>query len=274
MTSFDALESGLETSRPLEIYAFTLDTTVYRYTSDPTSVTFGGQTYEPVALKRDTITLGQQERKRILSITAPLSNDFVQKYIGVPPSQRAQLVISRLQRDASPMTKIDIYVGSVQEVEFPDVGVAKINVQSVESVGSRNIPRYTYMGMCNHTLYDGNCGVNPLAHRFQSTITLIAENVITVSGLSASGLNCTGGYIKLLGQSEYRVVLAQASNNLTLLVPLPETTAAGTQVECFRGCNHLVGGDCAGTFDNVLRFGGFPFVPSRNIFTQGLNQGS
>jgi uncharacterized phage protein (TIGR02218 family) len=273
MTSFDALESGLETSRPLEIYAFTLDTTVYRYTSDPTSVTFGGQTYDPVALKRDTIMIGQQERKRIMSITLPLSNSFVQKYIGVPPAQRAQLVISRLQRDASPMTKIDIYVGSVQEVEFPDVGVAKINVQSIESVGSRNIPRYTYMGMCNHTLYDANCGVNPLSHRFTSTITAIASNVITVSGLSGSGLDCTGGYIKLVGQSEYRVVLAQATNNLTLLVPLPASANVGTQVECYRGCDHLVGSDCAGSFNNVLRFGGFPFVPTRNIFTQGLNRG-
>jgi len=33
----------------------------------------------------------------------------------------------------------------------------------------------------------------------------------------------------------------------------------------------LIDGDCALVFDNVVEFGGFAFVPKRNIFQSGLD---
>jgi hypothetical protein len=41
-------------------------------------------------------------------------------------------------------------------------------------------------------------------------------------------------------------------------------------MQAFAGCDHLIEGDCALVFDQVAEFGGFAFVPSKDIFAQGV----
>jgi hypothetical protein len=273
MSSFSSLETGLETSRPIETYTITLYTTTYRYTSAPSDITYGGNTYESIAIRRSSIEVGPETRQRTLTIEIPLTNDFAQLYIGLPPARKASLVIERLQRDESPSfsTKLEIFTGSIQSVRFPAAGVAELIAQSIEGAVSRIIPRYSYMGMCNHTLYSTQCGVNPNLFKFESTISAINTNVITVAGASGAGFDFMGGHVVVPSISGTRLVVSQSGNDLTLLAAY-DSTLVGSAITCFAGCDHLVSSDCANIFNNVARFGGFPFVPNRNIFTKGLTR--
>lgn len=271
MTSFSSLESGLETSRPIETYTFTLYTSTFRYTSSPAPVTVGGNTFTPVSIRRSSIGVGPEARRNTLTLTVPSTNEFARFYIGTPPAQRADLQIHRLQRDESPTfaTQQELFTGSVQSVRFPSVGEAEIIAQAIESAVNRIIPRYSFMGMCNHTLYGTQCGVNPLLHQYSGSISAITDKVITVPGAAASGHDFVGGHVVVPSISGTRLVLAQSGDNLTLLVPYG-TSLVGSSITCFAGCDHLINSDCQNVFNNVGRFGGFPWVPSRNIFTQGL----
>ena len=273
MSSFSALESGAETSRPVETYLITLGSSVYRYTSAPSNITWGGNTYTSIPIRRGSIGIGPEARRNTLTIEVPATNEFAELYIDVPPAKKATLQIFRLQRDESPTyaTQIELFTGAIQSVRFPDFGVAELVAQAIEASVARVIPRYSYMGMCNHTLYGPGCGVNSALHQYIGTISAISSNgrVLTVPGAAASGHDFAGGHVTVPSISGTRLVLSQSSNNLTLLVPY-DATLVGSAITCFAGCDHLVDSDCSAVFDNVIRFGGFPFVPNRNIFTKGL----
>lgn len=272
MTSFATLEASREDSRPLEVYAITLGVLSYRFTSDPIDVVLGGLTYATAPIKRGALAIGQSERRRVLPIKMPYDNPFARLFMGTPPGAKARITITRLQRDEVPTfnTQRRIFDGTVLSVQFPDAVTAELQTQSREAAVSKHLPRYSQMGMCNHTLYGPGCDVIPDAFRFTSTVTAVSGRTITVAGAGGAGFNFTSGFVRLATSSpDFRLVLSQSGNDLTLLLPFKDSPL-GAPVDCFAGCNHLATGDCGIVFDNIARNGGFPFVPPRNIFAKGV----
>lgn len=275
MTSFDVFESSLESSRPLEVYRFDLGGDPSLYTSNPSDVTVGSETYLTEAMKRGPIAVGQTERQRILTIDMPITNSFVANYIGIPPGAKATVEIIRLQRDEVPAfdTKTTIYEGTIKSVEFPRPGLARVNVQTIEALTGRHMPQNTSMSMCNHTLYGPGCNVNPASFNIANkVVTAVSDRVMTVTdaAFGTSGFDFTGGYVKLSGSSDARLILKHDGDDITVLVPFKNIIAGTTTVDVFAGCDHLLGGDCALVFNNVIQNGGFNWVPTINIFTKGL----
>lgn len=276
MTSFDVFESSPESSRPIEVYRFSFGPLVTLYTSNPSDVTVGSDVYTSTAIKRGNIVSGQTERQRVLNIDLPITNEFAAKYIGVPPGSKATIEIIRLQRDEVPTydTQVTIYEGSVKSVEFPSSGVARINLQTIEALVGRHLPQYSSMSMCNHTIYGPGCDVNPTAFTITGAVVTAVtdERTLTVTGAAASGLDFTGGFLKLATAADSRLILKQDGDDLTLMVPfkVADVVAGVTAVDASAGCDHLLNGDCALVFDNVIQNGGFNWVPSINIFTRGL----
>lgn len=272
MSSFSSLESSAESSRPVEIYRFALGSEEFLYTSSANDIVRSGETFVSVPIKRDRIVVGQSERKRVVSIDLPSDNEFAQLYVGTPPGQKATVVISRLQRDESPTfaTKIDRFYGVVASVNWPNAATARIAARTDESAVENNLPKYTYMGMCNHTLYGPGCDVDPIPHTFAGTISVVSGRDITVPGAGASGKDFTGGFVRLSGSGgDPRIVLKQAGDVLTLLTPF-FSAVVGASVDCLAGCDHVIESDCALVFNNVVKNGSCRFVPPRNIFQQGL----
>jgi len=248
MASYDAEESSVENSQPYEIYRFLLGSEEFLYTSAEDDVDVDGNTYTATQIRRGAILQGKSERTKTLDVEIIAANPLAQRYIG--PAL--------------------IYSGTVKAVVFPKDGqFAKMQVQTVEASTSRAIPRYTYMGMCNHLLYDTPCGVLQSSFTHSGTVTLVNGNEITVSGLNASGLDVVGGFTDNSTNTEKRQVLAQSGDVITVLLPF-ETDPTGTVISVFAGCNRVLKEDCALVFSNEINFGGFAFVPNRNPFTAGL----
>jgi len=273
MSSFDTLESSLEDSRPLEIYSFAVGLSTYRYTSAQDTLSVGANDFVPEAISRGSIAQGADERNRNLIITMPAINAFASQFIDIPPGSLATISIIRLQRNESPTfnTQALVYKGRIQSVRFPDNGIsAEITCRSLEAAASQNIPRYTYMSSCNHVLYDDLCGVNSGLFTHSGVASSVVDNQMVVAGLSASGLDVVGGYATPTSANDFRLILSQSGDTIEMLLPFGTDPTAAT-VQVFAGCDHLLTGDCAVTFDNVAEFGGFPFVPSKNIFASGLD---
>ena len=273
MTSFDAFETSQESSRPLEVYEFAIGGTTYRYTSAEDEITLGGNTYSPKAIARDAITQSSEDRTRSLGITLPGNDAFAAQYKEIAPGSKATVSIIRLQRDESPTfdTQVLAYKGEVKSVSFPNDGyVALVNCQGIESAFNQVLPRFTYSGQCNHVLYDPGCGVDPSSFDLIGTVSAVSGSVITLPGANAQADGYwTAGYATPVGSDDFRLILAHTGNDLTLLLPFA-TDVSGQQVQIFAGCDHVLTGDCANKFDNVLEFGGFAFVPTRNPFQGGI----
>lgn len=273
MADYDTLESGTEGSRPIEVYRFTLGSQEFFYSSSDDTIPLGGDDYEPIAIARENIEIGQDARTRALDITVPATNPFALKYANIVPGEKATCIITRLQRDESPTfaTQPKIFRGVVQDVRYEDNAEASIiRVQSGEAKASRTIPRFTYMAMCNHALYDGGCKVSSAAHKHTGNVAAESGNTINVAGASASGLDFVGGFCRPDGVADFRAIIAQSGDVLTLILPFA-VPVLSTNVSCFAGCDHILTSDCANIFDNVLEFGGHAFVPTKDIFATGLD---
>ena len=276
MADYDTLESGREGSRPVEVYKFTLGTSTFLFTSAEDTITLGTDVYVSETISRNQISQGGDNKNRNLIITVPADNEFAAKYVNIVPGETASLSLFRLQRDESPTfaTQTLTFKGQVQSVRFPQDGnAAEINVRSIETALGRNVPRFTYMSTCNHVLYDQRCKVDPVPFRVIGNCTAEQRgpgNDITVVGatLQPDGFY-TAGFCKPSAESDFRMILKHVGDVLTLLLPFAEPVL-NTNVEVFAGCDHIVTGDCANKFDNVIDFGGFGFVPNRNPFVSGL----
>lgn len=273
MADFDTLESSVEESRPVEIYHFALGVTSFRYTSADAPKEVDGETYALETISRSAIAQGADERNRNTIITVPSDNAFAVQYRDIVPSQKASVSIIRVQRDESPLfdTQALIYKGQIQSVRFPQNGhTAEIVCRSLEAAAGQMIPRYSYMSMCNHLLYGPGCGVNSDLFNVIGAASSISANTLVVAGLAASGLNVTGGYVTPTVVDDFRMILEQSGDTITLLLPFT-FDVTGQNVQVFAGCDHKMDGHCATIFDNVKEFGGFAFVPSKNIFVSGLD---
>lgn len=272
MSSFDTLERSTESSEPVEIYEFLLDADPFRFTSAEDTITFDGDDYTPESLSRNGIAQGKDERQRMLQVTVPLTNAFASNYIGIPPGVRASLTVTRLQRNETPTfaNPRQLFDGFVQSVRFPDNRTAVIGVQSLEASTSQIIPRFTYQGLCNHFLYDSQCTVSTALFTLSAgLVTVESGKDITVTGAAASGLDFTGGFVTPNGVSDFRLVIAQSGDVLTLSLPF-SVPVLGNTVDAFAGCNREIDGDCLTVFNNVVNHGGFPFIPNKNPFRSGI----
>jgi hypothetical protein len=275
MTSFATLEGSRESSLPLEIYEITLGADEYLYTSASSDLTVGAVTYAALPIARSSIEQGSDSQARNLVLTLPGDNPFAARYRNVVPGQRATVNVWRLQRDEVPAfnTRILMFKGQVMSVRFPQDGyTAEIAVRSIEQALNRTVPRFTYMSMCNHIVYSPACGADPLLHDVIGTVSAVSGNTITLPGASAKPDGFyNGGYCRpVTGDDDFRMILRHVGDVLTLLLPFA-TDVNGVQVQAFAGCDHLIDGDCATLHDRVPEFGGFAFVPNKNVFQTGLD---
>lgn len=61
------------------------------------------------------------------------------------------------------------------------------------------------------------------------------------------------------------MIVGHAGANLTLMAPLPGL-AAGMSAKLYAGCDRSLS-VCGSRFDNVVNFGGFPWIPLKNPFS-------
>lgn len=81
--------------------------------------------------------------------------------------------------------------------------------------------------------------------------------------------------MEINGGDDARLILSQSGDDLQLLLPFPDSIL-GSTVVILAGCDHTVT-TCDSKFNtpsdpqsNVVNFGGFPFVPTKNPFEGGV----
>lgn len=273
MADHDTLASSIEDSRPIELFEFNLGSTPFRFTSAEDEIPIGSDVYTPIAIARGQIEQGSDQSNRNLTVTMPATEAFAQKYRSIPPGEKASLNIFRYERDESPAfdTQVLMFKGNVQSVAYPNDGhSATFAIRSIESALNRNLPRFTFAGMCQLILYSAACGANASSFDHLGAASSISGDTITVAGAGASGFDFVGGYLQPTSVTDFRLITAQSGDVLTLLLPFAEDPT-GLTMQVFAGCDHLVAGDCALVFDQVANFGGYAFVPNKAIFEVGID---
>lgn len=277
--TYDAFANTTEQSRPVEVYRFTQGGDTFEFTSAEDDITVDAVPFTPETISRGKIGQSPADRNTTLEIRVPITNTFARRYRASTPGARASIQIKRVQRDDGALQSITIYDGYVTSVAFErDMKEAVIACRPIEAASSRPVPRFSYQSLCNHVLFDDACKVDDTDARWRLTVAVSAQSgaTITVPGAGAFGADWwVGGFIEIDGGDDARLVLAQSGNDLTLLLPFP-SSAVGRTITAFAGCDHTITicdtkfSTPEDTQSNVINYGGFAFVPTRNPYQTGL----
>lgn len=269
--SFESYETSVESSQPVELYTIQLGATFWYYTSGAIAVTIGGTTWEPLAISRTAHEQSQEDQDQQVEVRLPASTAICRYFIASVPGQSVNVTVQRLQVLDVGETLMVMYTGVVQSVSFVDGGeVAVLSIVTAQAAFSKAVPRDVYSSVCNHILFDSRCALSEAAWRVTAEVLAIVGNVLTIDGLDgeADGYY-QAGFIELTGSApDFRVILDHTGEDVTVALPFG-TSPLGELVRVYAGCDHSPD-TCQSKFDNVINFGGFPFVPTKNPFQTGL----
>lgn len=271
--TYAAFENATETGRPVELYEFNLAGEFFRYTSNTVdySTVIGNFVAETVSRGGLEVAGGQRDREK-LEVKLPATNAFVRKFILIVPGKKPIFTLYRVHRNDPDQQIVVAFKGQVQSVGFADDSLqATVAVSTLTAAKSRPMPRHTYQNLCNHMLYDARCKIaeDDASFRKFLPVTAASGSTITATGAGAFGADFfVAGFVEFDG--DFRLVTAQSTDVLTLILPFG-VSPVGQTLRFQAGCKHRLGTDCNTKFNNVINFGGFPFVPTKNIFETGLD---
>lgn len=267
--TYDDQETSDDTGEPVELYTFTNGGDLYRYTSSESTETSGVLSFEPVAIQRDDTAEGPEERDYDFAMRLPSSDPVALLFAGLPPIGRVRVRVQRFHRSDTPTPEVQtVFDGYVTGATYDENWRScKLTARSTFSSIGRQMPARTFQGLCNHRLYGASCKADDTDPAFRAStksVTSQVDNVLTVAGLGAFAAGWfTGGYVEDAVTGEKRMVLDDdGAGALTLLLPF---SAEPSTVNVIAGCDHEAE-TCQSKFDNLVNFGGFPFVPTANPF--------
>lgn len=274
--NYDALQTSVDSSAPIEVYDILAGSTPYAYTTAQDEQTVGVTTYTSApGLRRSKIADGPTKRDTDFQIELPTTDPVAQLFVGNIPGIRIRLTVTRFQRNDTPTPEtVQVFDGYIQSAQFRQQGALCIlTARSLLSSLGRQIPRRTYQSACNYVVYDSKtCKVDDTDPTFRASAVSVdsaSANVLTCAAGSLASYSTAWfntGYVESVGSNDFRMVIDHTGDVLTLHTPFSTNP---TSLNVFAGCGHSPT-DCDGKFGNFLRYGGFPFVPLRNPFTTGV----
>ena len=292
--AFETYETG--DGRPVELLTFRNGNNEYRYTNANNIVMNGAFEHTPVAYTRTAPSQSKDADDSQLRIKLPGSNPVALLYREILQSNITTVTIERYHAN-DPANDIQIFwKGQLGSVTVSDGTATMLCIPFTQ--GTDEIPRYTYQGLCNYYLFEGQtCRVTKNNFRFVSTITgMLTPTLIQVSGLrvQAGALDALvtsslsseeldqywlNGYCRVESGEFRRIVDNPAGTGSPLDPDVIQITFAfisanpGDTIEVYAGCKRDTD-TCVRKYDNLVNYGGWPTVPVVNPFTTELPPGS
>jgi uncharacterized phage protein (TIGR02218 family) len=258
-----------QTGRPIYLYEFDVNGTITRYTAANKKHTFGGNEYTPASIQDSVIKQSTDLSKDSLTLVIPFNDPLAQNYLGITPDTRTKVTILRGHLSDVDNEFQTIWKGRVIATSAKDKKIT-LKCESVFTSLNRHGLRAHYQRMCRHTLYRTGCNVSLINKE-------VAGSVIAISGLDLtvnSAGNFADGYFNggmaQFADDSYRVIKSHTGTTVTidresifLLNQFNDFPSAN--ISMFPGCNRATT-DCKDKFNNIVNFGGFPYIPGRNPF--------
>ena len=272
--TYQAIETSREDGNVLELFKFTFGAETTRLTSYYKDIVFQGSTWTSLAISRDDVQNSIEEALNEIKIFMPMSHPIPEMYINNVPGRVGSVEVFRAHADDPAEETVLDFEGFIAQVSFDAALVATLTCKPNSSVFKRSAPRFTYQSNCNHILYDTGCKIDRALFRHTALVNAISGRTITVSGLSGQGVDwAIGGMVKIPagGDDDARLILEQSGDTITLLNVFADEVL-NTTVDVFAGCDHSLA-ICESKFANVINFGGFPYVPTKDVWSSTLRGG-
>lgn len=242
-----------------ELYELTIGDEVLRYCSGEINIILNGNIYTKQAITRNEINKSIKDNEEAI-IEIPYSLEPAPRYRIINPTKTVHVRILK-------ENGVVMFIGKVLSCNFNiQKGTATLKLISIQGMMKSQIPSRTYGTGCSFRLFDANCKVNKEDYKLtipKDNMVISADKMKITSSLLAS--NYTGGYIKFGEEQDY--ITSQDANTITLLYPM-QTIDDANEINVYPGCKKTL--IACRAFNNERNYGGFPFVPSKNVITEGF----
>lgn len=263
--TYSAIETSVQSGRPLELYEFTYGATAYRYTSADDDVVYGGNTYTAVPISRGAVEATSEIARLALEITASRELPLLDLFSTAAPERVVLVTLRRLHSGDG--EAIIIWMGRILNVTLNNAS-AEIHCESVYTSLKRVGLRRLYQKNCPHVLYETECAVNRASFGSSQTVVSITGTVIELDTLDTFASNYfAGGYMEWESPPGYfnqRSIRMNAGFDVTVSFPL-NGLAINDVVVVYPGCDHTLA-TCDAIFSNSENYGGMPYWPKKNPF--------
>lgn len=250
--------------------AFFLSTTL-NYTSADVPITYGGVTYLPALIERQSFRARQDGLSQAeLEIALDLNNPIAQQWFvsGHLPSAPVACRILRVHADDLTDDAVP-FVGQVIRTKIVDKRVV-LTMASVERLAERRVPRVFNQRLCNNFLYDKVCALDPTKFQFSGVVTAILSGGFTVvvagaDTFAGADLSYFKDGVLIAPDGTRGWITGQAAGAINLQEPVPGL-AVGNTVTLLAGCD-LTYHTCVARFQNAHHRRAMDLIPDRNAFT-------
>ncbi len=251
---------------------------VYRFTDAERPVTTGGETFEPHQISRGNIAASGTLDKANVEVYTNRNSPLFELFRAGVPNHVVTIEIYQGHVDDPDRDFRRIWVGKMINFGFAKGGKATYTCEPTSTMMRRNGMRRNWQIGCPHVLYregDGQCNANIV--RATKTVTVASVSGVTINltapipGLSAADAVkfFSGGQADWLDERSARArrtIVGVAANARAITVSGSSLTlSAGQQVNIIYGCPRSMSG-CATIHDNILNYGGMPWIPTENPF--------
>lgn len=264
--TFNAYETSLAQGQPILLFDFSIGIQHFRYTTADRPITYLTNVYAPTAISRSNIVSGNELRQATIQVTAPRDIAVATLYQQAPPSSDVLLTITALHADDPDQQGIVDWVGRVISPSWQSSAVVFSCEPAYTGVLTYGLRR-RFQKNCPHVLYGTSCTLNAALFRIAATLSgsSAGGTTLTATAFNTGDTRLTGGYLEWdsgSGYLERRSIDAHAGSSITLNFGHSQLII-GLAVSVYPGCDRTVA-TCNGRFNNVLNYGGQPFIPGVN----------
>ena len=268
--SFDAIANLIKGQRPFFLYSFRRNDQEFLFTNKKTEIIrsvpgITGDTWIPEAITHGNIIDTDQAFRAELPISFPMTNEFAFNQLGFFSVNPMKVrILKGFFNDETNELRAQ-FVGEVISVMIERTSgqitfSCMTDIAALERKGLSQVIQRP----CRHSLYGTDCGVSIDDYKTTVSITTITPNSrfaqIDANPVLQNGV-LRGGI--LIWQGRYSMIDDNQGNILKLKENLPDLVNAvsieSQFVEIAPGCR-LTRSDCNSKFNNILNFGGFPWM--------------
>ena len=261
-----------------ECYTITLSSGfAARFTDHPSDLTFLGETYVSIPIKRGEIAADidlqaaeVQITAGIVGVTLDTEEYTIPQVVKNEFLRNAHVVIHRVDYTDTG-NYAALFEGWVTGAISYDESAVTMGAGSLLDRLSDLFPRLIYSITCNHSLFDDYCGLDPGDYDEAGTAAAGSTRLKVVASVFGSGVHALGYFSRgrITGVSGANASISRSIREHKegyglVMVPFPNDITPGDTFTVWPGCDGM-GQTCHEKFDNYANFFGFEEIPNPKI---------
>jgi len=266
--TYTTKDKSVSDGAPIECYQFVAPFKTWRYTSHSEPVTVAGNVYTPLPIVRTAIDTGSIIDSLVtMDFVIPSMDDLALSFCFEQSPKELIATVYRVHEgdDYSTQYKVE-WIGTFSGASASG-DLATLSTSSLfQTELNSNMSAVLYQRSCNHVLFDARCKVVRATYTHSTIVTKVQDQIITVDDMFYAASELISGEMTNTRTGEVQGIITNLADVIRVGYKFFDIIVGDT-VELTLGCNHSRLGHCKTRFSNVVNYGGFDFIPSKDTFS-------